>query len=122
MGSTSFTTEDFEMFTDREKVQIQDALAEFKRLVKEELEPIKKDMSQVKEGCEPIKNDLGHLDEKIEYLNESVNRLNRFDWKGVALSTIIGFVTNLSVDTTTAKHIYDLFQQVFGMASNLLPK
>lgn len=111
ISSKSFTQEDFEMFTEREKFQIQESLKEFQRLIKEEISP--------------MKESLDNIQEKLDYLSNAVNKLNRFDWKGVALSTVIGIATNLSVDTNSGKQVFDLFQQAFqalGSTIRLLPK
>ncbi len=107
-ASSTFSKADLEMFDEREKKQIQDALLEFQRLLQTETSILKEDLNQIKA--------------KIEYLSSAVNRLNRFDWRGVALSTVIGIATNLSVDTNMGKQIFDLFQRAFSSAINLLPK
>ncbi len=107
-SSKSFTKEDLETFTDNEKKQIQDSLSKFQQLIQEEMSP--------------MKGQLDNIQEKLDYLNAAVDRLNRFDWKGVALSTIIGIATNLSVDTNSGKQVFDLFQQAFSSVIRLLPK
>jgi hypothetical protein len=122
IGSTEFATADFEKYSESEKEQIKSALEEFKRMLREELETLNQNIDQVQEGVEATRINMGQINERLDYLGEAVNRLNRFDWKGVALSTVIGIVTNLSVDTSTAKHFFDLFQQAFGMGWKFLLK
>jgi hypothetical protein len=108
ISSKAFTQEDFEIFTENEKQQIQDSLKEFQRLIKDELDPMKEKLESIQV--------------KLDYLSASLSKLNRFDWKGVALSTVIGIATNLSVDTSSGKQVFDLFQQAFGTVIRLLPK
>ncbi len=105
--SHSFTKEDFEMFTVNEKKQIQDALSQFHKSLYEEIHPVKEDLREIQT--------------KLDYLLKAVDRLNRFDWKGVALSTVIGIATNMSVDSSTGHRIIELFKQAF-MSIKLLPK
>ena len=108
ISSKSFTKEDLEAFTDTEKKQIEDSLSKFQQLIQEEMSP--------------VKEQLDYIQEKLDYLDAAVDRLNRFDWKGVALSTVMGIATNLSIDTNTGKQIFDLFQQAFRSAIQFLPK
>ena len=105
--SHAFTKADFEMFTNDEKKQIQDALSQFHKTLYEEIHPVKEDLREIQT--------------KLDYLLKSVDRLNRFDWKGVALSTVIGIATNMSVDASTGHRIIELFKQAF-MSIKLLPK
>lgn len=106
--SIPFSVSDLEMFTEEEKEQIRTSLKEFRRLMERQLGDV-----------------AGNLDEiqvKLDYLMKAVDRLNRFDWKGVATSTIIGIATNLSVDVNTGKQIVALFQQALNKVIYLLPK
>lgn len=69
-----------------------------------------------------IKFDSGQLDvinERTAYLIEAVDRLNKTDWKGVAISTMIGLVTALSVDVNTGRLIIDIFKKSFQILPRL---
>jgi len=97
LSTKSFTKEDFKKFTEPEKEQIRVSLSEYSRILEEELKPVKEDLEFIKE--------------RLDYLGNSLDRLNKFDWKGVSVSTIIGIITNMSIDQTTAARLYALFQQ-----------
>src|SRR5262245_54451179 len=72
-------------FTVEERRQIKLALATFRvRLV---------------QTFKPNKARLQVVSQQLDYLTTAVDRLNKFDWKGVALSTLIGISTALTLDT-----------------------
>jgi hypothetical protein len=98
------------MFTSNEKEQIREVLEEFKKSV----------IELFSGEIEPIKDGIRNMEEKIDYLCNAVDRLNRFDWKGVARSTAIGIATNLTVDTEMGRQIFMLFQQAFQSIPKLL--
>lgn len=104
--SRSFSERDLGFFTAPEKDQVRKSLREFRRLLLEEYNP--------------VNDQLELIDEKLEYLSEAVDRLNRFDWKGVALATTIGIATTMTIDTNTLPKIIQLFQQAFETVIKLL--
>ena len=69
---------------------------------------------------EPDDEKLRSIDEQLKYLSDAVERLNRFDWKALALSTVIGIATTLSLDTTAGRKLWSLFQQAFHAVGHLL--
>lgn len=106
LSSTAFSQEDIEFFNSNEKEQIRKSLNEFRRLL---LENIQTTNEQKK-----------FIGERLDYLGTAVDRLNRFDWKGLAFSVVLGVVTNLAVDTNTGKFIFNLFEQAFQSVIKLL--
>ena len=106
LSHKSFAEEDTKKFTEAEKDQIRESLLQYENILREELDPVKDDLELIKE--------------KLDYLGNALDRLNRFDWKGVSLSTVIGIVTNMTVDSATAGHLYQLFQQTIGRGIGLL--
>ena len=93
-------------FSEQEKVQIKVALVSFERAVID--------------AFKPSQDQVSALRLQIQYLSEAVSRLNRFDWKSVALSTLIGVCTSLSLDTEKGRHLYGLFQQAMTTVTHLL--
>ncbi|WP_428658159.1 hypothetical protein [Runella sp.] len=57
--------------------------------------------------------------ERLDYLIESSQRLNKFDWKSLVLSTLIGISTTLTLDTQTGKILFDLFKKAFSTLPTL---
>jgi hypothetical protein len=51
--------------------------------------------------------------EKLDYLTSSLDRLNKIDWKNVALSTVIGIITTLSFDAEQGKLVWELVAKAF---------
>jgi hypothetical protein len=93
-------------FTPEEREQLKLALSTFRlRLIEE---------------FHPTAEQLDAINEKLDYLKAAVDRLNKFDWKGVALSTLIGISTNLSLDTERGRQLYGLFQQALSAIQHLL--
>jgi hypothetical protein len=93
-------------FTEEERQQLKLALSTFRLLVIETFRP---DEEQLKV-----------ISQQVDYLVGAVDRLNKFDWKGVALSTLIGITTALSLDTERGRQLYGLFQQAFSALLHLL--
>jgi hypothetical protein len=87
-------------FKEEEKEQINFALQKFTALIKAEFKPSLIEME--------------YIIKRIDYLSEALNRLNRTDWKGLAISTLIGISTALTLDTNQGKMLYALFKRVFA--------
>ena len=107
-SSSTFSAQDLEPFTEDEKAKLRESLREFRKLV------------EVEFGS--VLDNLDEIQSKIDYLIKAVDRLNRFDWKGVAMSTIIGIATNMTVDVEMGRRMLALFQQSLGRVIHLLPK
>jgi hypothetical protein len=103
----SIPSEDLQSFSEVEKHQITAGLNEFKRLVAEQVDP--------------LKIQIDALNERIDYLIERVDKLNRFDWKAQAFSTLVSIAVNLAVDTHTGRQLVSLFQQALGFIVGFLP-
>lgn len=99
ISNSKFTGEDFESFSSEEKTEIRTSLQIFQQLL-------------VK-NYYPNDEQLEFIEERLDYLSKAVDRLNRFDWKGVAVSTVIGIGINLSVDTNTGANLLRLLEQAF---------
>jgi hypothetical protein len=93
-------------FTEEERRQLKLALATFRL--------------RVVETFSPNEEQLGVISEHIDYLVSAVDRLNKFDWKGVAISTLIGISTALSLDTERGRQLLGLFQVALSALLQLL--
>jgi hypothetical protein len=93
-------------FTPDERERVKAAIANFHVLVVQTFKP---DAQQAEE-----------ISAKLSYLQSAVERLNRFDWKGVALSTIIGIATSLSLDTEKGRLLWTLFQQAASAVQQIV--
>ncbi len=51
------------------------------------------------------------VENRLLYLNEAVDRLNKRDWKGLAISTIIGISIALEFDSAKGKDLINLFNE-----------
>jgi hypothetical protein len=60
------------------------------------------------------------IDERLDYLSNALDRLNRFDWNGLAMSVVAGIAINLAVDTERGRLLFKLFQQAFESTFRLL--
>lgn len=101
-----FLANDTSKFSKEERKQIRIALQEFKRLVSENFQTSKAQDRRISD--------------QLEYLSEAVNRLNRFDWRGIAISTVIAIAIQLSLDTEKGKLLFQLLQQAFSAALRLV--
>lgn len=93
-------------FTEEEKADVRRSVEEFKRLVAENFSPTVEQQE--------------YINRELDYLSNAVDRLNRFDWRGLAISTLMGIAINLSVDTERGRLLFKLFQQAFHAGLRLL--
>ncbi|CDU03077.1 hypothetical protein L4C37_21900 [Vibrio kagoshimensis] len=89
-------------FDKAEKERVVLAIEHFKKLLELEYKP-------TAEQLETINDRLG-------YLVESVDRLNKVDWQGVAISTLMSISIALSLDTQKGRDLFNLFKTAFTSA------
>lgn len=61
----------------------------------------------------PTTNQMTEINNKLDYLTLSVDKLNRYDWKGVLIQTLIGIATCLSFDTSQGAQLFAHAKRVF---------
>ncbi len=94
-------------FSEDEKVQLRFATNEFKLLLTNKFKP------------SPPQAEV--IEDRLNYLSESVDRLNRIDWRSVALQTVISISIALTLDSEQGRTLFELFKQVFSRVLYLLP-
>jgi len=107
-GYASFSQEDMSPFTAEEKAAVRASVLRFRLLIVEHYEP--------------VEDQLKEVNERLDYLADAIERLNRFDWKSLALSTIISIGINMTIDTAGGQEFMRLCQQAFGVVVKLLTK
>jgi hypothetical protein len=68
----------------------------------------------------PTPTQLSEINARLEYLSDAVARLNIFDWKALAASTLVGIALNLSLDSNNGRELWRLFLRAFASVSHLL--
>lgn len=106
--SPIMSTRDTSMFSESEKVQARIAVQTFQQ--------------SIIENFNPPQEQLEYITDQLKYLADAVDRLNKFDWRGLALSIVVGIAINLTVDTEGGRLLFKLFEQAFQSALLLLPK
>lgn len=99
-GSDPMSNRTSGQFSKPEKQRIQESLANFKKLIEVEYAPTNEQLDVVQD--------------RLDYLANSLDRLNKTDWQGVAVSTIISISIALSLDTEKGKGLFSLFKQSFA--------
>ena len=69
------------------------------------------------QNFDPNKEELESINARLEYLSDAMDKHNRFDWKGIAINTVIAITVALSLNPEQASQLFQLFRQVF---SNLI--
>jgi len=92
-------------FTNEEKKQITLGLNEARIFLKEEF-----NFSNTQ---------LEIINQRLLYIEGALDRVNKTDWKSIMISTLIGLITNLGVDTNTASSVWDLFKNIFNNIPSL---
>lgn len=101
----AFSTDEA-VFTAQEREAVKLSVEKFRALIAETFHPPAETMAVVSE--------------RLDYLSDAVDRLNRQDWRGIAISTVIGIATTLSLDTEQGRLLFGLLQQAFGVIRHLL--
>lgn len=101
----SINFDDKDSFSIDEKTQITLALSELKLLIEGKFQLSEKEMNIV--------------NERLNYLIESKERLNKFDWKSLLINTIINITVALSLDTHKGQELFLLFKHAFAMIPQL---
>jgi len=99
--------EDTTLFSEDEKIRIRMSLDKFRTLL------IK--------NFEPQNYEIQAINDHLEYLLNAVDRLNKFDWRGLALMIVIQISLALSLDTEKGRLLYNLFEQAFSNILKLMP-
>jgi hypothetical protein len=98
--------EDQDKFRVEEKEQIEMSINELKLLIHKNLETSDEEQQLV--------------NNRLDYLIEAMNRLNKFDWKSVAISTIMSISIALSLDTSKGQILFELFKKIFSIIPMLI--
>ncbi len=93
-------------FSYEEKKQIELSLNELKFLIQTNL-------NTTQEEQEIVNN-------RLDYLIEASKRLNKFDWKSLALSTLFSISIALTLDTEKGHMLFELFKKVFSIVKMLM--
>ena len=99
-------TDRHEFFNDEEKAQV--------------IQALKKARKDAEDQLKFKDEELEVLNEKVEYLMDAVERLNKFDWKSILLSSTIDIVTELTLDPSGGKMLFDIFTNAFRGFPKLL--
>ena len=105
--SINFNKLEFEetsFFTEDENKQITLAINELKYLIKKNI--VNTDEEQIL------------VNNRLDYLIENTNRLNKFEWKSLLISTLISITISLTLDTEKGKLLFELLKKAF----NIFPK
>jgi len=101
------TPDDFEFFSDEEKIRIRLSLNDFKLLIVKNFNPKKEVLESV--------------NARLQYLSDAVDKHNKFDWKGISINTVIALTIALSLNPHQANQLFQLFKHVFSNIIYLLP-
>ena len=99
ISGDALNSDDISYFSIHEKQQLRLSLNEYKVLILNEFNPL----------VEEIKL----INSRFDYLSESLDKLNKFDWRSLLFSILTSISIALSLDTEKGKLLFDLFAQVF---------
>ena len=96
-----------ESFSEEEKIQLRLSINEFRLLIKN--------------NFNPNKEELAAINDRLEYLSDAIDKRNKFDWKGIAIHTVITIIVTLALNPEQSHQLFQLFKQVFSNIIYLLP-
>ncbi len=90
------------------------------------------EINQLKVGLEEIKillktnfelneGQIEIANKRIDYLAEALNRLTKADWRGIAISTVIGLSIELTLDEQKRTTLFGLLSKIWAMMKSLPP-
>jgi hypothetical protein len=105
LAITSINFSENKPFEIEERKQIQLGLDEIKFLLKQNF-----DLSQ---------EQLALANQKIDYLKDATDRLNKTDWKGIAISTVFSIAYDLSLSPEKQSMLMGLFSKIWAVIQSL---
>lgn len=99
-------SDDREQFTKTEQDQLQMSIKEFRQIIIEK--------------HSPNDDQLKLIDDRLDYLSEQVSKLNRINWRSLALATLIAVIIQLTLSTEQGKELFELGQRIFSNVVLLL--
>lgn len=106
INGSEMSQEDTAVFSEDEKIRIRMSINEFRILLLKDYKP--------------SEDELKAIDARLEYLSNAVDRLNKIDWRSVAITTLMTISTTLTLDTEKGRLLFDLFKQVFSSVLQLM--
>jgi len=98
--------QDFTNYSEEEKSQLRLALSEFRLLIAETFKP--------------TQEQLKTIDARLNYASDALDRLNRFDWKSILISTTLAISIALSLDTARGRLLFELLKRILSNTVYLL--
>lgn len=96
-----------ESFSEDEKTRIRLSINEFRLLIVN--------------NFNPHKEELDAINNRLKYLSDAMDKHNKFDWKGIAISTVIAIAVTLALNPEQFNQLVQLFKNVFSTIIYLLP-
>ena len=93
-------------FIPSEKNQVKLAINELKLLIQKEFKTSAHEQKLV--------------EARLDYLVEASERLNKFDWKSLAISVLMSIAITLTLDTEKGHQLFALFKKVFSVLPQLI--
>jgi hypothetical protein len=100
LGGDESTQEEPDNFTEYQKIVIRLAIQQL--------------ASEIVDWFTPTSEQARIVHRRLEYLEKALDRLNRFDWHGVFLNTLITISITLSLDTERGRQLYELAHAAFS--------
>lgn len=71
---------------------------------------LKDEMSTIPEFQEHLEN----INQKLDHLTDMVEKLGKFDWRGLFVGTMVNIVTAYAVPPETTSHLWESVKQIFN--------
>ena len=101
------TPHEFEPFSEEEKVQLKHSIDELRVLIVDKFNVQNKELRSI--------NTL------LKHLSDSVDKHNKFDWRGIAINVAFNIALHLALNPEQTRQLLQLFAGVFSNITHLLP-
>lgn len=68
----------------------------------------------------PLEDQVKFMKERLDYLSDATNRLGKFDWSALFISTMISIAVNMIFDKDVGIHFFELIKQAFSNVKNII--
>lgn len=95
----SIEVQETKLFSEEEKIRVKLSINEFRLLIKQDFNPNQEQFKVI--------------NDRLEYLTNALDKHNKFDWKGIAIQTVISIGIALSLSPEKGQQLLMLFKHVF---------
>jgi hypothetical protein len=77
---------------------------------------------KIRETFQPSVDGIDEIHQKLNYLSKKVAQLDKFNWKRLAITTVVGIAVDLGFGTLIPSALLNIFKEIFKQVTERLLK